>query len=257
VTRRALALAAAALLLAACSGDDDAEEAAPPPPPATSAPAETGGADVAPDDGRADPAPGRVLVSFVRAAGRGDARAMWGLLSEPTRASIGPTFDDFRTDAAIEFQRGLGTLAPSAEVVLSRTLPDWSVAAVAGERVAAGKREHFAYGAALIDEGGGLKLELGGVVVSGHRPEPLDEVDDASPRVAANVGAGGDLTDVRMWLDAKPFPARRGADDTPFTATLRGEPARPLAAGRHIVVVFAATEETATATAWSFSVVRR
>jgi hypothetical protein len=251
VKAAAAALAALALVAAACSGDDDEPAGA----PATTAAAGTQSEPAPLDGGTADPAPGRILLSFVRAAGEGNARAMWNLLSEPTRASIGPTFADFRGGASVNFQAGLGTLASSAKVILSRRIADdWAVAAVAGDRTVDGKREHFAYGAALLPEEGALKLELGGVVISGYKPEPLQEVDEARPELAANVGAGGDLVDVRMWLDGKPFDARRGANDTPFTATLRGRPEQPLAAGEHEIVVFAATSETATATAWPFLV---
>jgi hypothetical protein len=117
-----------------------------------------------------------------------------------------------------------------------------------------GEPEHYSFGAALLPEDGRLKLELGGVVVTGTKPEPLEELDDVRPKLAASIGAGGDLTDLRMWLDGKPFPFERGADDTPFTATLRGRPAKPLALGRHEVVVFGATRDTATAAAWAFTV---
>jgi hypothetical protein len=249
----AAALAAVVLVAVACSGDDDGEPAG---APATTAATGTQSELPPLDAGTADPAPGRILLSFVRAAGEGDSRAMWDLLSEPTQASIGPTFEDFRGGASANFQAGLGTLASSAKVILSRRIAnDWAVAAVAGDRTVQGKREHFAYGAALLPEEGSLKLELGGVVISGYKPEPLEEVDEARPELAANVGAGGDLVDVRMWLDGKPFDARRGANDTPFTATLRGLPEQPLEAGEHEIVVFAATTETATATAWSFLVI--
>jgi hypothetical protein len=246
----AAALAALVLVTAACTGDDDEEAGA----PGTTAPAETSRGLPPLDGGTADPEPGRILLSFVRAAGKGNARAMWNLLSDPTQASIGPTFADFRGGASANFQTGLGTIAANAKVILSRRLDnDWAVAAVAGDRTVDGKREHYAYGAALLPEEGSLKLELGGVVITGYKPEPLEDVD-ASPELAANVGAGGDLLDVRMWLDGKPFEAERGAEDTPFTATLRGRPEQPLAPGEHEIVVFAATSETATATAWTFQV---
>lgn len=142
-------------------------------------------------------------------------------------------------------------------MIFTRALTDdWAGAAVAGDVLEEGESEpeYNAYGAALLREKGGLKLELGGVVISGYKPGHLDELDDAQPKLAANVGAGGDLTDVRMWLDGKPFPAERGANDTPFTATLHGQPARPLEPGRHEVVVFAATSDTASAAAWAFTV---
>lgn len=247
-------LAVLVLLVAGCAGGGDDEQGSPGTTAGTTTQASEGVA-VPTDGGTADDEPGKVLLSFVRAAGDGDARAMWNLLTEPTRASIGPTFEDFRADAAINFQSGLGTLAPTAKVILSRKLADdWAVAAVSGDRTVEGKKERFAYGAALLPEAGTFKLELGGVVVAGFKPDPLAELDDPRPTLGANVGAGGDLTDVRMWLDGKPFPAKRGANDTPFTASLSGKPDSPLAPGIHEVVVFAATSATATATAWSFTV---
>jgi hypothetical protein len=250
VTRLVLALAVAALAVG-CSGADEEE--------AVGA-AGTGVTQREPprlDGGTPADQPGDVLLAFVRAAGRGDADAMWRLLSGPTQASIGPTLEKFRGSAAREFQERIGVLAPTARVIFSRSLTDrWAVAAVAGEiqEESDSEPEYETYGAALVREGGGLTLELGGVVISGHDPVPEAELDDALPKLAANVGAGGDLTDVRMWLDERPFPAERGENDTPFTATLRGRPAQPLRAGLHEVVVFAATTDTATATAWAFTV---
>ena len=256
--RRWLTVAAAcgliALVVAGCSGDDSTEAAttatAPAPTPTATEPP-----TAAAEGGTADPAPGRVLLQFVKAAGRNDAETMWNLLSEPTQASVGPTLEDFRSGAAQDFARGLGSLAPTAKVIFSRKLDDdWSAAAVSGVRSEGDEQERYSYGAALLPENGALKLELGGVVVKGWRPEPTDEITDTTPVVGANVGAGGDLTDVRLWLDGKPLPFARGANDTPFTATLRGEPARPLARGEHEALVFAATDATATASAWGFTV---
>jgi hypothetical protein len=251
--RRLLAgLAVLALLAAGCSGDDDGAS--------TTAAPTTGGTTAPPpapavDPGTADPAPGNVLLRFTKAAGKGDADTMWKLLTEPTQASIGPTFDDFRADAASTFQRGLGTIAKDAHVVLSRKLSDdWRVAAVVGTQDVDGKKQQFGYGAAMLPENGSPRIELGGVVITGQKPDPTSVITDTQPTLAANVGAGGDLEDVRMWLDGKAFPAERGAKDTPFTATLRGKPEEPLAKGLHTVVVFAATEETATASAWTFTV---
>jgi hypothetical protein len=249
--RRLSVIAVVVLLLASCGGgkeDEGAQGSAVTTSSSSQPPA-------AVDDGTPAAEPGKLLLGFVRAAGRGDAKAMWALMSGPTQASIGPTFEDFRAGASQELEAGLGSLAATAKVIFSRKLPDdWAVAAVAGDRTIDGKTEHYAYGAALFPENGALKLELGGVVITGYKPEPLEELDDPRPKLAANVGAGGDLTDVRMWLDGKPFPAERGANDAPFTATLRGQPEQPLKPGRHAIVVFAATDGTATVTAWTFTV---
>jgi hypothetical protein len=238
---------AAAVLAAGCGGGGSAEDTAKADAPTAARPVAAG-----------TPArePGRVLLRFVRAARQNDADTMWRLLSGPTRASIGPTLARFRSTTAREFHEGLGTLDPGATVILSRRLGQrWAVAAVAGTRSVEGEREDFAYGAALTRERGVLRLELGGAVVSGQKPEPADRVSEARPEVAANVSAGGIVTRVLTWLDGTPFSATRGVDDLPFTATLRGRPARPLARGRHHVVVFASTDRAAVASAWTFTVV--
>jgi hypothetical protein len=243
---RRVAAVVVVLLVAGCGSGGDDERATP---------AKSTGLAVAAGAGKPTTVPGNVLLEFVRAAGRGDARATWSLLSGPTQASIGPTFDDFRGYTARQFRTGVGSIAGNAKVIFSRSLADdWAVAAVAGDRTVDGEPEHYAFGAALLPENGRLKLELGGVVITGHKPAPLEELDDPRPKLAVNVGAGGDLTDVRMWLDGKPFPFERGPNDPPFTATMRGRPADPLAPGRHEVVVFAATSDTATAGAWTFTV---
>ena len=251
----AAAMGVLALLAAGCSGGDDDGGGATTAAGTGTQPTTTAAAAPTVDAGKADPAPGKVLLRFVKASGKGDADTMWKLLTEPTQASIGPTLDDFRADAAINLQAGLGTIAPNAHVILSRKLSDdWAVAAVVGTRTEEGKKEQFAYGTAMLPENNALKIELGGVVITGYKPDPTSVTTETQPTLAANVGAGGDLTDVRMWLDGKGFPAERGAQDTPFTATLRGKPAKPLAKGLHTVVVFAATAETATASAWTFTV---
>ena len=245
--RSAAVLMLCAFAVTACrGGDGDAAGTAVAPPPARSTTA----------DG-ADPQPGRVLVSFVRAAGRGDAKAMWGLLSPETQASFGQTLARFSAGNAHEFEEGVGTLAPAPKVILSRRLdPTWSVAAVAGDRTVEGELEYFTYAAALKSARGGLKLELGGIVASGHRPEPMTEIDERRPELAVNLAAGADIVEALLWLDGSRISARRGADERPFTATLSGRPRRPLAPGRHQVVVFAATRGTAEASAWTFVVKR-
>lgn len=245
--RRSLLLAIVLLLgvAAGCSGDDD--EAA------TTGGADTGEATVDPEQfGREDPQFGRLLLQFTREAQAGDSRGMWNLLTSATQASIGPSLGEFRNGAAREFQEGLGTLAPTAEVVVSRHLDDFGLAAIAGEREVEGKREYYAYGVAFMQEENEWRIELGGIVITGLRPEPLSQADP-QPEVAANAGAGADLNKVVMFLDGEPFPAERGGS-SPFAATLRGKPSEPLADGRHTVVTFADSGLTASAIAWTFQV---
>jgi hypothetical protein len=237
-----------ALLGAGCMGDDDNGSAtATGDGEGTTAAVEPGA------HGRPAPIMGQVLMDFVQAAGKGDADAMWGMLSEATKASVGPTLEDFRSSTAVEFTEGLGTLADTARVFLSRRLPDdWGVAAVSGEREVEGEEEYFAYGAALIQEEGAWKLELGGVLIAALKPEPLSETD-ARPEIGANVGAGGDITQLLMWLDGKPLAFERGGN-APFAATLVATPSEDLQPGQQEVVVFASTDLSASAIAWTFSV---
>lgn len=227
--------------LAGCGGD-----AAPgPDAPAAPVPAAV---ETAPD-----PGPGRVLTAFVRAARRGDTAALWAGLSQPTRAGFGGTVSGFRADAGAELVSYLGRVRAPTRIVLSRRIGTrWAVAAVAGRRGRAGEVEDFAYAVALRRAGAGWRIELGGVIVGGVRPSPLDEVD-ATPRLRADVAAGARPRAFGLWLDGTPLPAAVETD-TPFAARIRARPARPLRTGRHTGVAFAATGDAAGAIGWPFRV---
>jgi hypothetical protein len=231
-------LAVAALLPAGCGG-----EAELPPQVGLRAAAGT-------------PAPGaaKVLERFVEAAGRGDAEAMWELLSEPTRASFGPTLERFRLNAAAELEMGIGPFAGSAELVLARAVTEsWAVAAVAGEVERDGEREEGAYASALRRESGGWRLELGGVHFVGHAPGALEEIDDAEPVLRATAQSSARIERMTLWLDGR-VVASRAARQTPFSGTVGGRAFEELRPGVHVVTVFAATDETAAAQAWPFEV---
>lgn len=245
-----LLLTLALVLAAGCSGGDgDDGDAA--TPTATTGTGTTEGPS--PElFGRDDPQFGRLLLRFTRAAADADARSMWNMLTSATQASIGPSLTEFRNQSALEFQEGLGSIAPTAEVILSRGLRDFGVAAIGGERKVEDQTEYFAYAVAFMQEEGDWKIELGGVIVTGLKPEPLAKAD-AQPPVAADIGAGGELNNVLMWLDGEPFAVAED-DATPFAAQLRGTPEQPLEPGRHEVVVFADAGLTASALAWTFEV---
>jgi hypothetical protein len=234
---------------AGCSGgDDDADEGTPP----TTGGTQTQPAADAKRFGKEDPQFGRLLLQFTKHAETGNTLRMWNMLTGATQASIGPTLPEFRDSAAREFQDGLGSLAETAEVIVSRQLDDFGLAAIAGEREVAGRREYYAYAVAFLQEENAWKIELGGIIITGLRPEPLSKADPR-PRLAADVGAGADLSNVVMFLDGKPFRADR-TTDSPFAAQLRGQPSEPLADGRHTVVVFAESGLTASGIAWTFRV---
>ena len=237
--RRAAALAAAALACSAC-GSGGGDE------PRLRFSAGGGpGADAA--------APGQVVLRFVQAAAAGDARTVWGLLSAPTRASYGPTFDRFARGSAPRFTddfERVGTL----RVVLSRALgADWAVGAVVGRYTPEdGEPEPAAYAAALRREDGRWRIELGGLVIERLDPGPNDETGPR-PVVAAEAQAAGDVDRIELWLDGRHLTAPEQQAD-PFTARVHGVPDRALAPGLHVAVVFAATPDTAGAVAWPFEV---
>ena len=83
--RAALLLLLAVVAVGCAAGGGDGSTAA-----ATTAGGKSASVAIPVDGGEPDPAAGNALLAFVRAARRGDARALWNLLSEPTRASIGP-----------------------------------------------------------------------------------------------------------------------------------------------------------------------
>jgi hypothetical protein len=200
------------------------------------------------------PVAAQVLEAFVAAAGRGDAAAMWALLSEPTRASYGPTPRAFRAGAAAELEEGVGRLAGASELVLARAFgPSWAVAAVAGEVEREGEREHAAWAAALRREDDGWRVELGGLVFAGERPSPLAELGERRPLLSATAQSSARIERMVLWLDGEPVAAR-AVRDQPFTGRIGARPAAPLEPGVHVVAVFAATADTAGASAWPFVV---
>ena len=241
--RLAVAATAAAAVASGCGGGGggEAAETHAERPPAVAAP-----------QGRPDPAPARVLARFVRAADRGDAAAMWALLTSETRATLGPAAA-FRAGTA----RDLAELLRDFDVrrvVVSRTFDGGrtGVAALAGDRTVEGERDPFAYAGALERERGAWKLELGGAMIDALEPEPY-EPTDARPLVRARANVAEPVDALAVWLDGRPLrPAK--VERTPFTLSVSARPSRPLRDGRHDAVAFVATDGAAAAVAWPFTV---
>ena len=244
-----LILVPALALAVGCSGGDDDEDGA--APGSTDGAATTAALD--PEQfGTEDPQFGRLLLRFTKEAQAGDVLGMWNMLSSATQASIGPSLPEFRKRQALDFEKGVGSLARTAEVVVSRRIGDFGLAAVSAETQPEGKTLQYAYAVAFLEEEGEWKIELGGIIITGLRPEPLAQADP-QPAIAADVGSGESMNTASMFLDSEPLAARR-EDDPPFAAKLRGKPSEPLEDGWHTVVTFADTGLTASAIAWTFSV---
>jgi hypothetical protein len=195
---------------------------------------------------------GLLVLRFVQAARRGDAAQMWALLSRPTRLSIGPTLAAFARGTAPELAKDVEDFR-GGRVLLSRRLDDvWAVGAVSGRYVQDGESEPAGYAAALRREEGTWRIELGGLVIARLRPEPLDRTGDR-PAFRAEAQAGAQIERMLLWLDGGATSVGRSWT-SPFSAELRGRPRSGLASGEHVVVVFASTEDTAAALAWTFEV---
>src|SRR6478672_10468571 len=100
--RLLLVLVALVVAVAGCGGKSDPDSIQ---PPLRTTP--TG-----PDRGK------KVVDAFVAAAGRGDAKALWNLLSTPTQQRLGP-YEHFRQTTAVELSEGVGSFsrAPYRELI--------------------------------------------------------------------------------------------------------------------------------------------
>lgn len=234
--------AALALAAAACGGSSE------PRASTTGSSTQTGSAAPV-----ATPEAAGVLGLFVQAAGRGDAEAMWGLLTTRSQRALGPTLTRFEKKRAKGFETGLGSFAGTGyDVLLSEmTSSGWAIAAIAGERTRRGKREYAAYAAMLAREGNGWRLELGDPLRL-ELLSPRHTRTETQPLVAFRAAAEQPIRAAGLWLDGTPLPGRvRGSG---ATIEVTGKPAQPLAVGRHVVIVFASTGNVASAGAAPFRI---
>jgi len=203
--------------------------------------------------GSADPEPGLTVLRFVQAARRGDAQRMWGLLSEPTKRSIGPGVLSFARGTAPDLYDSFADFR-QGQVLLSRKLDDtWAVGAVTGRfETDDGDTEPAAYALALRREHGKWRVELAGLVIARLRPSPSDTTGD-TPELRAEAQAGNGVERMLLWLDgaAARVPFKRTSD---FTSEIDGRAETKVPPGEHTVVVFARTPVTAGAQAWTFDV---
>lgn len=245
------------LLVVGCGGGDDGGRDTDAGETTTAIPTQTG-AQVAPGEMNTTPFPtaGKTLTDFVRAASRLDVLRMWALMTEESRVGLGPTVGDFESSNAQALSEGLGALAKGRgfKVILSEKIGEkYAVAAVASEaNVGRARRQYYAYGAALKPEGGRWKISLGSIRLFGLRPEPVSSQRPA-PTLGISIQSLGALTHAGLWLDRKPLK-ETGTVDQEGNVALTAKPAQPLQSGRHVVVAFAAAQDTASAVAWTFSV---
>ena len=231
-------LALLVLPAAACGGDDE------------------GGAGTVPtetvEQPPAEPDAGEVMEEFVRAASAGNAQAMFDLLSTRSKIRFGPTAQDFARGSGKELSVVLGSFDRRGEwevVLAARASEEFAVSTVEGYVEADDRKEYGAYSAPLRLENGEWKIELGGTAsFNPLTPEPELE-SRADPEISAEVTASEPILELHAWVDDTAIPAELSPDELIVTAT-----SPELEEGRHTVTLFAQSQSSAGANAWTFVV---
>ena len=151
-----------------------------------------------------------------------------------------------------DLQHGLGSFGGTPyDVVLSvKTDSGWGVAAVAGDRVRDGNSEFAAYGAALREEDGGWRVELG---------DPIDILNNepGETTTSDNPGCSSRSARRRRWTRSGSGRRRRAARECGRDGRCRRrgrDAGAQLSPGWHVLVVFGRAGDLATAGATPFEV---
>jgi hypothetical protein len=245
-------LLTAAALAAACSGESD-ETGADPPAPTTAAVTEPAPTTTE-TEAEPPPRPDGPLKRLVAAARGDDARAMWELLSGPTRERLGPSFARFRRGAAADLRQALGSFVRGrARIFLAERITEEFAVAAYGGRLT--DERHASFATALRLEDGAWKLELGGPVqLQALVPDPGEiERRGTGAQLAAGIVADAAVREGGLWIDGRSVPGKSGGTDD-RNVTIFSDPVERLARGPHAVVAFASTASDASALAWMFTV---
>ncbi|HZR92093.1 MAG TPA: hypothetical protein VFA44_06750 [Gaiellaceae bacterium] len=188
--------------------------------------------------------PGKAaLASFLEAAKRHDAAALWGLLSSPSRERLGPSLALFRRTSAATIEQALVPFERGGnELVLSRpTGPSFGLVAIrSGVRALA---------VPLRKEGSAWKIETPGPItidISGPQPGSSGPVGKVAVELHGVHGVG----EAGLFLDGSPLGAKvtvgRGS------ATVYANLAQAAPAGLHVAVAYAQFGRNVSALAWTF-----
>jgi hypothetical protein len=241
-----IALAGLALLAPGCSGESD-DAATTSTAPSSTQPSTTG-------ESQLEPAPetAAVLEQFIDAADDGDIDAMWQLLSATSREQLGPTREEFASERAPGFQRGLGSFAgtPYRIVLATETDSGWGIAAIAGQRTRGGEEEVAAYAVALRREGSEWKLELGAPIEL-RQISPPRVTSEARPEVEFEIVAPAAVDEAGLWLDGAALPATASGEAAAVNVIATPD---ALAPGWHVLTILGRSGDLAAAGAAAFYV---
>ena len=223
--RSTLVLLALPLALAACGGGGGKKTTT----PTTAAP----------------PDPGKVVAGKLLTAARADDRkAIWNLLSQPSRKRLGPTYADFAAGPATIMEQALKPFesAKLAPLISQSVSQEFGLVAV--------RNGTKALAFPLRLEGATWKVETPGPItfdILGPQPGSSGPV----AQVAVEVKSPGVIGDALLFVDGKPVSVNLTPNQGDATAFANLSKALP--PGVHIAVAFAIEGNRAGAEAWSFT----
>jgi hypothetical protein len=189
--------------------------------------------------------PTEVLGRYVAAVRAGDGSTVRELLSDDFVGHYDLDVRKLEAEFIPAVRSNWGPLGRTLGPAFERRLGDeLAIAALSdrGKRRLPGPR---ALAEPLVLEDGEWKVEPFGVDISYGYPDDLS-ADSRRPFVTFGVNAAGE-PEARLWIDGRELPLRRRQGRP---VTFEGRPARPLAAGRHVVVAFAKVGDRVGALAW-------
>jgi hypothetical protein len=191
------------------------------------------------------PDPGKAVVgALLTAAGAGDRKALWNLLSKPSQKRLGPAYAQFAAGPAMIMERALKPfesekLAPLISQSISQ---QFGLVAV--------RNGTKALAFPLRLEGNVWKVETPGPItfdILGPQPGSSSAV----AQVAVEVKSPGMIGDAILFVDGKPVALNLTPNQGDATAFANLSKALP--PGVHIAVAFAVEGNLAGAEAWSFT----
>ena len=213
------------ILAGACGGGGDAKT----PPPTTQAAADPGNAAVA---------------ALIRSAAHDDRKALWNLLSKPSRKRLGPTYADFARGSATVIEQAL---KPFENEDLTPFISQ-SVSEQFGLVAVRSGTKALAF--PIRREGDTWKVETPGPIqfqILGPQPGSSGPV----AQVAVEIKSPGVIGDAILFVDGK--AVNPSLTPKPGDATAFANLSKALAPGTHVAVAYAQEGDDAGAEAWSFT----
>jgi hypothetical protein len=194
-------------------------------------------APAAPDPGK------RLAAALLTAAQNHNAKAIWSLLSKPSRRRLGPTLTQFKKAGAPQIERALIPFETrSVKLFLDRTLTDrFGIVAMRTGAHALAFPLRLEQRAWKIETPGPIRIRIIG---------PAPGSRGTVSQVAFGTTSPATLHDAIVFVDGKLYPPNLVPSGR--TATVYVTLPKALRPGVHIAVAYAEQGASVSALAWSF-----